>query len=332
MKANLSSSAVGMFVLGAFVLGLAGYLSFGGQNIFSKPARFIVYFDESVSGLDLGAAVKLSGVRIGRVAAINVRYDQANRKALVQTICEIDRNILTDQSGRTIDLNSVETLQSLIDRGLRARLNLTGITGLLFVQLDAEDAQKYPANPEYMNDIYPVVPAVPSPISEVQQSIVEIVAKVKNVDFVGLSKDLRTLIDSTNRKVDEFDVKAMAASVNRAAAAVEAFVGSPDAKSAFTNLNAAVIEARTVLNKLDTQVGANGAELQKTLEEARAALKSLDGAADSTRKFVQAQGGMSEEITQALRQVADAAAALMRLADYLERNPNAIVVGRKPTQ
>ena len=35
MKAKLSPAAVGMFVLGALVLGLAAYLSFGGQNIFS---------------------------------------------------------------------------------------------------------------------------------------------------------------------------------------------------------------------------------------------------------------------------------------------------------
>ena len=321
-----------MFVLGALVLGLAAYLSFGGQNILSKPSRFMIYFDESVSGLDLGASVKLNGVRIGRVAAINVRYDAANKKSLVQTICEVDRNILTDHEGRMIDLTNPAEMQNVIDRGLRARLNLTGITGLLFVELDFEDARKYPPNPAYMIDIYPVIPAIPSPISEVQQSIVEIVANIKKVDFADLSKELKTLLASTNQKVNEFDAKAVAERITHAAAAIETFVSSPDAKNAFTNLNTAIADLRTTLAKIDAQVGPTSAELNKTLADAQAAMKSIDTAAASARSFVQAQSGLGEDVTQSLRQVADAAAAITRLADFLERNPNALLVGKKPPQ
>lgn len=332
MKAKLSPAAVGMFVLGALVLGLAAYLSFGGQNIFSKPSRFMIYFDESVSGLDLGASVKLNGVRIGRVAAINVRYDAANKKSLVQTICEVDRNILTDHEGRMIDLTNPAEMQNVIDRGLRARLNLTGITGLLFVELDFEDARKYPPNPAYMIDEYPVIPAIPSPISEVQQSIVEIVANIKKVDFADLSKELKTLLASTNQKVNEFDAKAVAERITHAAAAIEAFVSSPDAKNAFTNLNTALADLRGTLAKIDAQVGPTSAELNKTLADAQSAMKSIDTAAASARSFVQAQSGLGEDVTQSLRQVADAAAAITRLADFLERNPNALLVGKKPPQ
>ncbi|MBA3850034.1 MAG: mammalian cell entry protein, partial [Opitutus sp.] len=108
-----------MFVLGAALLLLLAFISFGGSNIFAKPTRFVVYFDESVSGLDPGAAVKVTGVRIGRVAAINVRYDSATRAAQVQTICEIDRNVLIDRDGNTIELTNPVELQNLIDRGLR---------------------------------------------------------------------------------------------------------------------------------------------------------------------------------------------------------------------
>ena len=57
-----------MFVLGALLLGVIAFLSFGGTNVFTKPSRFLIYFNESVSGLDPGAAVKMTGVRIGRVA------------------------------------------------------------------------------------------------------------------------------------------------------------------------------------------------------------------------------------------------------------------------
>jgi len=329
VKIKLSPSAVGMFVLGAMLLGVIAFLSFGGTNIFSKPSRFLIYFDESVSGLDPGASVKVNGVRLGRVAAISVRYDQASKEAVARVVCEIDRNIVTDNQGLTIDLTSPAELQTLIDRGLRARLSLTGITGLLFVELKFEDARNYPANPRFMVDQYPVVPAIPSPISEAQQSIVEIVANLKKVDFAGLSKDLKTLLTTTNKKVGELDVKALSERVGRAADAVNAFVSTPEAKSAFANLNGAIAETRAAVARLDGQVGPVSDELKKTLADAQAAMKTIEAAAATTRTFVRDQGSLGDDVTLALHQMADAAAALERLADALERNPSSILVGKK---
>jgi paraquat-inducible protein B len=329
VKTKLSSATVGMFVLGALLLGVIAFLSFGGTNVFSKPTRFLVYFDESVSGLDPGASVKLSGVRVGRVAVINVRFDQARKESHVQVTCEVDRNILTDSAGQQIDLTSPAELQNLIDRGLRARLSLTGITGLLFVELKFEDARVYPANPRYMTEQYPVVPAITSPISEVQQSIVEIVANIKKVDFADLSKQLKTLLATTNRKVDDLDVKDLSGRIARAADAVQALASSPEAKQTFAKLNAAIDQAKATLAKLDTQVGSSAEEFRRTLDEAQAALKSLTSAADTTRRFVQSQGQLGDEVTQAMQQVADAAASLERLADALDRDPSSLIVGKK---
>lgn len=329
MKTKLSPAAVGMFILGALLLAVVGFLSFGGTNVFSKPSRFMIYFGESVSGLDPGAPVKVNGVRMGRVAAISVHYDAATKKSLVQTICEIDRNVLTDSAGRQIDLTNPAVMQNLIDRGFRARLNLTGITGLLFVELDFEDPRQYPADPHHMIDVYPVVPAIPSPISEVQQSIIEIVANVKKVDFAGLSKELKTLLASTNQKVGELDMKNLSERVGRAADAVQAFVGSPEAKQTFVNLNAAIADTRAVLAKIDAQTGSSGDELKKTLAEAQVAMKALTSAADTTRQFVQSQSGVGEDATHALQEIAEAADAMQRLADFIGHNPNALVVGKK---
>ncbi len=318
-----------MFVIGALVLGIVSYLSFGGANVFAKPTRFYVYFSESVSGLDPGASLKLTGVRVGRVAAINVRFDAATKESLVQVVCEVDRNILTDPSGRLIDLTSPVELQSLIDRGLRARLSLTGITGLLFVEMNFEDTRKYPANPRFMAEVLPVVPSIPSPISEVQQSIVEIVANIRKVDFAALAKELKTLLASTNQKVNDLEVKALSERVGRAADAVASFVNTPEAREVFKNLNATITDTRTLLAKIDTQVGPVGEEFKKTLTDAQAALKSLEAAATTTRNFIQTQSGVGEEVTHTLQQIADAAATLERLADFIERNPNALIVGKK---
>ena len=329
MKTKISPAAVGMFVLGALLLGVVAFLSFGGTNFFSKQTRFLVYFNESVSGLDPGAAVKVNGVRIGHVAAINVRYDQSNKVSLVQVICAVDRNILADSAGKPIDITSPAELQKLIDRGLRARLTLTGITGLLFVELDFEDAKKYPPDARFVGDQYPVVPSIPSPISEVQASIVEIVANIKQVDFAGLSRDLKVLLATTNQKVSAVDLKALGDKVGAAADAVTGFVSAPETRQTMLNLNAAITDLRVVLARIDTNVGPLSEEMKKTLADAQSALKTIETTAATTQKFVAAQGNLGDEVTQSLRQLADAAASLEQLADALSRNPSSLLVGKK---
>lgn len=329
MKSKISPATVGMFVLGALLLFVVGFLSFGGSNIFRKPARFMIYFDESVSGLDPGAPIKFYGVRVGRVAAVSARFDAGAKKALVQTVCELNRSVITDTAGKAIDLSNAAELQNFIDRGLRAKLNFTGITGLLFVELSIEDPREYPANPKFMTEPLPVVPAIPSPISEVQQSIVEIVADIKQVDFAGLSKQVKTLLDTTNQKIAALDVKNLGDKVGAAADAVTTFVNSPEAKQTFINLNSALNELRVVLARIDGNVGPVSEEVKKTLAEAQAALKSLESTAATTQQFVRAQSNVGDEVTSALRQLSDAAAALERLSDTLSRNPSALLVGKK---
>jgi len=330
VKSRFSPAVVGMFVLGAVLLAMLAFISFGGTNFFSKPTRFVVYFDESVSGLDPGAAVKINGVRIGRVAAIAVRYDTAARAAQVQTICEVDRNVLMDGDGNTIEITNPAELRNLVERGLRARLTLQGITGLLFVELSFVDPREYPDAQPRRAESYPVVPAIPSPISELQNSLVEIVADIKQAKISELSRDLRTLIGTTNQKISELDVKELGARITAAAAGVENFVNNPEARGAFANLNQAISEIRTLVAKVDAQVGPVSDEFRQTLTEAQQAIESIDGAAVTTRRFVQSQGYLGEDVARALQQVSDAAEAIQRLAELIERNPNALLVGRKP--
>ena len=112
MKTKISPAVVGLFVLGAMLLVLVALLSFGGVNFFSKPQRFVVYFDESIHGLDLGSPVKLRGVRVGRVVDLNVRYDAASNKSVVAVVCEFSRNMIIDDKGQAIDVSDRSALQA----------------------------------------------------------------------------------------------------------------------------------------------------------------------------------------------------------------------------
>jgi phospholipid/cholesterol/gamma-HCH transport system substrate-binding protein len=340
LKTKISPAMVGLFVLGAILLGLVALLYFGGVNFFSKPQRFVVFFDESIHGLDLGSPVKLRGVRVGRVTDLSIRYDAASNKSLVAVVCELSRNMIIDSRGQPIDVSDKAELQTMVDHGLRAQLGVIGLaTGLLFVELDFYDPRQYPANVPLADARRVVVPAVPSTISEYQASLTEILSDLKRVDFAGLSGKLNTLLSTTdtllstaNTKLQAVDTAQLNEHWTKAADAVATVAADPEIKKTFTNLNAAADDLRTLIAKLDQQVQPSGDKLARTLDEARQALATFNAAAASAQRFIQAQAGLGAEADKTLEQLREAAAAVQRLADFLERNPNAVITGRKPPE
>lgn len=333
MKTKVSPAVVGLFVLGAFALGIIGLLSVGGLSLFTKPHRFMVYFDESIHGLDLGSPVKLRGVRVGRVVDLAVHYDDVANKSVVAVTCELNRNVITDEKGVTLKIAGPKDIQTMVDHGLRAQLGVLGLaTGLLFVELDFMDPAEYPAPLLGTPPKFVVIPAVPSAISEYQASLSEILADLKKVDFAGISREAKSLLVTANKKIGEADVKGLSDKVGRAAEAVTAFVESPEAKESFANLNAALVSARDVLARLDAQVDPMGEDIKQTLAAARGALETLDSTAAATRRFVVEQGQVGDELTTALRQIAEAASALESLANAIERNPSSLIVGKKKAE
>jgi paraquat-inducible protein B len=337
MKTKVSPAVVGAFVLGAFTLGVLALLFFGGVSFFHKQQSFVVLFDEPVQGLTNGQPVKLRGVLVGRVDDLKVHYDQEKNHPVVEVLCEFTHPI-TDLKGAVIDVGDRKVLQTLVDRGLRAQLGVTSLAaGILYVELDFLDPVANPADTHLTGLAYPVVPAVTSTIQEFQNSATEILSKLKRVDFEGLADNFKSLLADTRKQVDTLDLKGLGAQWQKTGASVEALANSPEIKQSFANLNATLAEVRsaladlhTSLGQVDAQVGSNGQALQAALQHMQASLDQFAAAAVAAHQFINAQQGLGDDTHRALTQLAGAAESVQRLADFLERNPNALVSGRKP--
>jgi paraquat-inducible protein B len=322
MKTKLNPTLAGSFVLGALVLIIAALLSLRSCHILSKPGHFVAYFNESVQGLDVGSAVKLRGVRVGRVATIRVHYDSNSRQSQVAVVAELDQNVISDGAGKMIKTADRATLQRLIDEGLRAKIDLAGITGLQFVELDFFDPQQFPAPPAASDAEYPVVPTLRSGMSELVENLSKIAGNLNKVDFAGLSQELKSLLATVNQQAGGLDLKKMVAAVTSAASSIDALAGSAEAKAAFANLNKTATDVQGLVAKLDTQVEPVSAELVRSLH-------SFHDAAQSVQKLVGPQSGLGDEAIKTLRQLTQTAESLQELADFLERNPNALITGKK---
>lgn len=332
MKTKVSPTVIGFFVLGAMLLGMIGLFSFGSLNFLRKPQRFVVYFDESVSGLDDGSPVKLRGVRIGRVSQVSLTYNATSQESVVAVLCEFTRDVLSDAKGQPIDVSDRAALEGLIDEGLRAQLGVLGLaTGLLYVELDFRNPTEYPAPQRDLVAVdHAVIPAVPSAISEFQASFSEILSKVKDIDFAALARELNGLLVDARRQLNSVDAAALGREWTETARALRTVAENPRIPAALDNLDGALVDLRSTLQKIDGSVEPTAAELAQTLQQARSTLASFDEAAATARQLLAAQSGLGAEATLALRQLGEASRAIARLADFLERNPNALLSGRTP--
>ena len=322
MKTKLSPFLIGSFVLGSVMLVVIALLSFRSLHLFSKAARFVAYFNESVQGLDVGSAVKLRGVRVGRVVTVQVCYDSNSQRWQVAVVTELDKGTISDLGGKMIQLTERATLQRLIDEGLRAKIDLVGITGLQFVELDFFDPQEFPVPHRDDKSDYPVVPTLRSGMSELIGNLSKIANNLNKVDFGGVSRDLQSLLASVNRQVSDVDLKQMVAKMTAAAASIDALAGSAEAKAALVNFSKTATEVQILVSRLDAQVEPVQAELVRTLH-------SFHDAAESVHKLLGPELGLGEEAVRTLQQVKETAESLQQLADFLERNPSALITGKK---
>jgi len=125
-----------------------------------------------------------------------------------------------------------------------------------------------------------------------------------------------------NKQVDGLDLKNMVNKMTGAADAIQILASSAEAKAAVANLNKTATDVQGLVAKLDTQVEPLRTELVRTL-------RSFHDAAESVRQLVGPQSGLGDDAARALQQVTEAAESLQQLADFLERNPTALITGKK---
>ena len=332
MKTKISPAVVGAFVIGAFALGILALLSFGGFSFFEKPERFVTFFDESIHGLDLGSAVKLRGVRVGRVVSLNIRYDvnKAENRSVVAVVCELNKDMVTDAHGKMIDVSSRAELEKLVQRGLRAKLEVAGLaTGLLFVQLDFPEPGEMAEETRGPHDRYVVVPSVRSAISAFQSGLSKVLANLERVNLDVLAKDISGLATTARKQIEGVDFKGLAEQWKKTGAQFEAFATNPEFKKTFDNLNAGIADLRATIAKLDAQIEPASKEFATTLAEAKKTMETFRAAATTAQNFISLHGGVADDIAGTLAHLNAAADAVKQLADFLERNPNALITGRK---
>jgi paraquat-inducible protein B len=86
------------------------------------------------------------------------------------------------------------------------------------------------------------------------------------------------------------------------------------------------------LKKLDKELDPISNNLNPTLEEAKKTMAQLQSATAHLDKMLSTNSSFRYQLDNALSQIGTAADSLRRLSEFLERNPNSIIFGRKPAK
>lgn len=302
---------IGAFVVGAVALAVLGIVIFGSGRLFADTTPFVMYFSGSVDGLSVGSPVKFKGVEIGAVTSIQLDLGE---EARIPVWVDIDNKKIVARGTGEFSRDP-KVLKEAIDRGLRAQLNSQSIvTGLLFVQLDyhPETTPTFVAQPEAgLNEI----PTIPTTLEQAQQAAAEIISNLKKFDFEGFGKALRAAIDGVNTTLNSPGLRT-------------ALQNLPET---LTALNKTLGSVETLAGNFDKRSGPLLTSIQKTSERSTVAVEQARATLESMQGLLDTGSPLAGQLVNVLEELRGTARSIRLLADYLERNPSALVRGREVT-
>jgi len=292
-----NAARVGAFVVGAIVLAIGALAFFGGGHFFQRKVRVVCYFPGSVNGLVAGAAVKFRGVPIGSVFDLRVRYLQQPGDRRLPVFLEI-RMKQVRQLGGPADLPA-KTLRALVDGGLRARLETESlVTGKLYVDLDFHPGTEVALAEVAQHGPYPEIPTLPSKAEELGETVRALAKQIRNADLPGVTRAMRGTLNDVSDLVTGGATRALAA-----------------VPPALSSIGRAADGVREQVAPVGSSARAIEGDVRRTLADARTLLSP--------------EGSAGVHMEKALESADQAARSLRELADFLQRNPNALLVGKK---
>jgi paraquat-inducible protein B len=329
---NSRAAVVGAFILGALALVVAGILFFGGMWLFATTTRVVVFFSEPVTGLDVGAPVTFHGVRIGSVQSISIRFNADAKTARIPVYLELEPSQLilegskfTGRAGLTSATRpSASDYEDMVRAGLRAQLSLQSfVTGQLRVDLDFR-----PDTPARLSGTIADVPEIPAVSSELSH----LWSELSKLPLRELADSAQKAFASVARLSDHLDTRLdpLIDSVQHTADTATHTLQTADAfvRQLQVEASTALHDLRDLLVDARGQVNARGGELGRTIATADRAIRQAETFLESLNSLVEPRSAFRGDLEATMRDLAASASSLRGFAGTVERNPNALIMGR----
>jgi phospholipid/cholesterol/gamma-HCH transport system substrate-binding protein len=283
---------VGLFVTISFLLIAIVIIWIGASKYFQEGKMYVTFFRESVQGLNKDSEVKYMGVKVGLVQDITIAPDN-----------------------KTVAVYMIIDLKGDLTQKVVAQLTMTGITGLVFVNLEP----RKPGEPEQSPKIefateYPVIPSKPSEISQIISGIQETMDEIKKADIPGTIKEFKEAAAGVKEVVKGKKLRNMLAKADAAVGYLRDSLKRIDKSIAEGKLDKVLVEARDAFKEAGSLVKGLGTEVGKSR-------------LPQTIKKVRTTVDDAQELVQNLKRASE---TLDRLVQRLYYRPSDILFGKAP--
>ena len=323
MSKKINTASIGLFIVTGVALGVTGLLLFSSFKLFSRTHEQILYFDDTLNGLSMGAPVKYRGVTIGSVKRLMVRFNQATNDFAMPVIIEVEEKLLRDRMGDdSLQVFTEHSLEQRIRSGLRATIESESlVTGVLYIGLNIHPNAPPPVFHQLKN-IYPELPTKPTQIQQLMSNLASLDIKSIQTNVNALLTKLDTTVGALHMADINQGVTNLLLSVNR-------LVSSPQITNDLAAVETTLDQYRLVGEKLNSRIDPLVDSVTNTLAAADRTLGQIRGAGENLRTLLAADSPLRNNLDQALEHLAGAAQSIASLADFLKQHPNALIAGRE---
>jgi len=365
MNAQKAHFRLGLFTLGAIALAIVGLVLLGQGIWFRQTLLVETYFDQSVSGLSIGAPVRQRGVDVGRVTKIGFvtskyevppgntgggsgKYSIAN---LILVEMTIDQNRVRTLNGPSGDPKTA--VEGMIKDGLRLKLVSSLLGGDGYIDADfVEDPSRYPTLviPWTPTDIY--IPSVPNSGSRLMETLDHIAGDIQDAHPGEILKHVDALVQDAKRLTGGIDsaklqgeAMALMGNLRDATKDVQKILDDPQISSILANTSSATGNIRTLtdpeksnLSHLIEDFRKTTASLQTLLNDPslRQAIGNTGPLTTDARRLVarlaELMTGEQQDLAQLIQSLNASAQNIEAITGDAKENPARILFGAPPSK
>jgi paraquat-inducible protein B len=315
MSLRANPAVIGAFVVGAVALLLVALLVWGGTGVFRTKLDYVLFFDSAVTGLTKGAPVMGRGVKIGEVTDIQIRWGTP----LVAVYIAMEPEAVKG----TTEAGPRRAIERLVrEEGLRAQLRMQSfVTGVLYVALEFR-----PDTPVRLRGLDPRVaelPTIPTDIEVWTAKLERFAEKIDKIPLEQIGQSAAETLDGVKKIVHSRETQELVRNANAAIADARALVQRVDAKidplvgqlkDTLAHLDASLDAARKLALDVDARVDPLATRADGTLDAARAAIGDLGPVIENMRRLTATLDAQSDPLLASIRNTSDATRATMERA------------------
>jgi paraquat-inducible protein B len=331
MSQPVSPFAIGSFTLGALGIFILALYLFAGENFFNgdNKTTYVIFFDSSLNGLEVGAPVKMQGVKIGEVKGISLLLEPDSAKIYKPVTIEIDNTNLiriNSEGEPKRHIKKYANRDKLIEAGFRARLEMQSLlTGMLYIDFDVHrDKPIKLVNLDYQN--LPELPAIPTSIDEIRSNVTSIMERLQKLPLEDMVSNFNDSLKAIKELLTSEDIKVSRAALRHSLQELDQalITINQGLTGLLKNTDQTLLSTDRLVNEVSREIIPVIQSVHQVLESANQTLVAAEHSISDVGDGV----GPESKLSESLQAVDEAASAIKNLADFLERHPESIIFGK----